>query len=300
LQIGGMALAGTVESAFLSYHKVFGGSQGIASLCGASGGCQDVLSGPYSTFWGVPLTLPAMLLYGTVAWLSLSPLLSGPSSGEEEVEDERSRSGILVLTTAMATFSGYLLSLLVFQIGHFCPYCVVSAALSFGMCSVAWANGAVPNKTKAAVMGMCTSLVTVMGSLLIFFSAQTAIIAPNGIASAAVASADGGGVLLPPDITASSDGRSVRLAKHLNKKGAKMFGAYWCSHCHHQKEVLGRQAFGRIEYVECAAKGYGAQTALCAARGLPGYPTWEIDGELYPGEKTVEELEVISGLKKGT
>ena len=26
---------------------------------------------------------------------------------------------------------------------------------------------------------------------------------------------------------------------------------------------------------------------------VPGYPTWEIGGELYPGEKSIEALEVI-------
>jgi hypothetical protein len=29
---------------------------------------------------------------------------------------------------------------------------------------------------------------------------------------------------------------------------------------------------------------------------VPGYPTWEIGGELYPGEKTIEQLEEISKL----
>jgi hypothetical protein len=30
---------------------------------------------------------------------------------------------------------------------------------------------------------------------------------------------------------------------------------------------------------------------------VPGYPTWEINGELYPGEKSIEELEEISHLR---
>jgi hypothetical protein len=26
---------------------------------------------------------------------------------------------------------------------------------------------------------------------------------------------------------------------------------------------------------------------------IPGYPTWEIRGEFFPGEKTIEELDAI-------
>lgn len=31
---------------------------------------------------------------------------------------------------------------------------------------------------------------------------------------------------------------------------------------------------------------------------VPGYPTWEIKGELYPGEKTLEQLEELTGLRE--
>ena len=30
---------------------------------------------------------------------------------------------------------------------------------------------------------------------------------------------------------------------------------------------------------------------------VPGFPTWEIKGELFPGEKSVEELAKISGFQ---
>jgi hypothetical protein len=46
--IGCMALVGTAESAFLSYNKLFRGPDAMAAICGVSGGCGDVLTGPYS------------------------------------------------------------------------------------------------------------------------------------------------------------------------------------------------------------------------------------------------------------
>ena len=85
----------------------------------------------------------------------------------------------------------------------------------------------------------------------------------------------------------------MKLATQLQTLDAKMYGAYWCSHCYDQKETLGKQAFSKIQYVECSADGKDSQTKLCKARKVPGYPTWEIAGELYPGEQDLEELEGV-------
>eukprot|EP01084_Bolivina_argentea_P265156 449334_1 len=67
LALHGMALAGLAETAFLTYHKIWG--QG-ADICG-EWGCGDILFGPFSQVAGVPLTIPAMLGYGILACLSI-------------------------------------------------------------------------------------------------------------------------------------------------------------------------------------------------------------------------------------
>ena len=43
----------------------------------------------------------------------------------------------------------------------------------------------------------------------------------------------------------------------------------------------------------CAKDGVNSQTTLCKEKNVPGYPTWEIGGKLFPGEQELEELEVI-------
>lgn len=43
------------------------------------------------------------------------------------------------------------------------------------MCTVAWMKRAVPEKTKAAVMGVCTTLVTAFACLTIFVVTETAL-----------------------------------------------------------------------------------------------------------------------------
>ncbi|CAM9972106.1 unnamed protein product [Phaeothamnion confervicola] len=88
---------------------------------------------------------------------------------------------------------------------------------------------------------------------------------------------------------------------------AKIYGAYWCSHCEHQarhakregKEMFGAEAFEKyITYIECSRQGVDNQADLCRAKDVPGYPTWEIKGKLFPGEKTLEEIEeIVASLK---
>ncbi len=84
------------------------------------------------------------------------------------------------------------------------------------------------------------------------------------------------------------------LAQHLASTGSAMYGAYWCPHCADQKAMFG-DAVDQLPYVECAADGENAQPDLCSAKGIQAYPTWEINGQLYPGVKSLEDLAQLSG-----
>ncbi|MEO1069135.1 MAG: protein disulfide isomerase family protein [Cyanobacteria bacterium J06638_6] len=83
------------------------------------------------------------------------------------------------------------------------------------------------------------------------------------------------------------------LAEHLTSTGSLMYGAYWCPHCADQKAIFNNAA-NLLPYVECAADGENAQPELCQQRGIQGYPTWEIGGQLYPGVRSLEELATLS------
>jgi hypothetical protein len=98
----------------------------------------------------------------------------------------------------------------------------------------------------------------------------------------------------PPEITEQSDSRSVRIARKLKQRDTKMYGAYWCNHCYDQKQKLGKKAFSKITYIECDRGGVDTQAKLCRQKRIPGYPTWEIDGELYPGELQMDDLETLA------
>jgi hypothetical protein len=97
--------------------------------------------------------------------------------------------------------------------------------------------------------------------------------------------------------SSSADGASTyeaQLADHLAATGGVMYGAHWCPYCAEQLAMF-EDAADRVPYVECAADGENAQPELCQQRGIEGYPTWEIDSQLYPGMQSLDELAARSG-----
>ncbi|MGL6345058.1 MAG: vitamin K epoxide reductase family protein, partial [Waterburya sp.] len=95
-------------------------------------------------------------------------------------------------------------------------------------------------------------------------------------------------------ITTISGEAEIALAKHLTEIGAKKYGAFWCPHCYEQKELFGKEAFEEIDYIECDPQGENPQRDTCIAAKIQSFPTWEIDGKLYPGTKTLDELAKLS------
>ena len=101
-------------------------------------------------------------------------------------------------------------------------------------------------------------------------------------------------------VTQASQPRAVELAMRLKAAGARMYGAFWCSHCAEQKEVLGREAFAAIDYVECWPDGWkkgGDSAPACTAAGLNGYPTWIINGQRVEGDRSLSQLADLSAFK---
>eukprot|EP00465_Bigelowiella_longifila_P009685 CAMPEP_0185270470 /NCGR_PEP_ID=MMETSP1359-20130426/42364_1 /TAXON_ID=552665 /ORGANISM="Bigelowiella longifila, Strain CCMP242" /LENGTH=247 /DNA_ID=CAMNT_0027862031 /DNA_START=136 /DNA_END=879 /DNA_ORIENTATION=+ len=97
----------------------------------------------------------------------------------------------------------------------------------------------------------------------------------------------------PPEVTSESTKRAIQIASRLSKLGAVMYGAYWCPHCNSQKNMFGKEAMKKIKYIECAEDGKDTATKSSACTTLAGYPTWEIDGAQFPGERTFDEFETI-------
>jgi len=169
----------------------------------------------------------------------------------------------------------------------------------------------VPRATEAAVLAGSSAVATALGSALLFVATGVAaggeglgVGVPAAMASTApaaqvLAALDGehpeAVVNAPPKVTTKSSPRALAIGRRLQASGAKMYGAYWCSHCYNQKQELGAEvvAAGMLAYVECDGEGFASQRELCKEKRVPGFPTWEIQGKQYPGEKDLAELEAI-------
>jgi hypothetical protein len=68
-----------------------------------------------------------------------------------------------------------------------------------------------------------------------------------------------------------------------------MYSQTTCIHCKQQKEILGEYV-SLFKIIEC-----DKTPQLCGIEGLGGTPTWEFDGKLYPGVKSIKELADLSG-----
>lgn len=93
---------------------------------------------------------------------------------------------------------------------------------------------------------------------------------------------------------AATNPAKISLAEHLNKNGAKLYSTFWCPYCNRQKEMFG-DAANDLAVIECDPNGKNAQPALCASANISSYPTWEINGQLYRGMRSLDELAEISG-----
>jgi glutaredoxin len=86
-----------------------------------------------------------------------------------------------------------------------------------------------------------------------------------------------------------------QLAVHLTQTGAVMYATYWCPYCQRQEALFGETAFQYIERVECDPQGENPQPDRCREAGVRGLPTWIINGQNYPGLRSLEELAELSG-----
>jgi len=279
LAIALLAGAGAVETAAISASKLFGDGN-VEALCITGGACSDVLNGPWASVAGVPLAALGALSYATVLALAIAPLARTDQAADVSATVN---SALLGLTAAMASFSACLMLLLATVIRLPCSLCIGSALLSGSMFAAAWKSSMVPGRTDAFVVSVSAALVSVAAAGLLY------VLQPDDAFDG-----DAMGPQSPPAIRSKSSTEALTVAKRMEAYGGRMFGAYWCSHCINQKEILGREVFtgtpAVLQYIECDADGANSQKEICQEEGIKGYPTWQLNGKLFSGEKDVTEL----------
>lgn len=86
------------------------------------------------------------------------------------------------------------------------------------------------------------------------------------------------------------DGKYDALAKCIANTSTTFYGAFWCPHCHNQKNEFGSAA-QYLPYVECSLPDEQHQTQVCIDKGIQTYPTWYFpDGSSSTGEQSLDTL----------
>ena len=242
-------------------------------------GCEKVLSSAWGSLLGQPLALFGLLGYGAVLLMAVVPLVL---QGDLRVSlGQKSWWGLFLLSTGMAVFSGVLLGVMAFGIRDCCPFCILSAGLSSALFVLSLTGGDWEDRGQLIFSGVITALL--VGVIGLGWAAS--------VGRPVVDSAPG----VAPPVRSESNAGQIALAEHLTASGAKIYTAYWCPHCHDQKELFGRQATEKLTVIECAPDGRNSQRELCEAKKIEGYPSWEIKGQLDSGVKPLAKLAEASG-----
>jgi len=268
----GLALLGTTLTGYLTATHYL---QTQPLFCTGQGtGCDLVLHSEYATLAGVPLTALGFLTYGILAllagWVALAPAA---------VQAERWPKiawPVFLVSGAGTLFSGYLLFLLATVLRSptgdfvFCPYCLTSAATMTAIWLLNLGGHTWEDSGKLWFNGVILIAVMAVALTVIRGEQEQAIAVNHSFAG--------------------------QLAHHLQATNVKMYGAFWCPHCREQKAAFG-EAAALVPYVECDPRGEKAQAALCQAKNIRSYPTWEIDGQLVEGARSLTDLAKLTGYK---
>ncbi len=295
--IGAIAIFGAINTAYITITKL---SKTVAA-CPTSG-CERVLDSPYATVFGLPLSLFGLAAYIGMAVLALAPLAINIEQNRKQrtkLEDLTWKL-LFIGATAMTVFSGYLMYIMMSQFvskygaGGICYYCIASALFALSMFVLTLIGRDWEDIGQLILLGIITLMVTLIGTLVIY-----APISNTAATTQVTASGNAG-----PAIVNTSSPAEMELAKHLKQIGAKMYGAYWCPHCHDQKELFGKEAAAIYPYVECAPDGVNPKTELCQEIAPKiekqtgqsfGFPTWEVKGQYLTGTQSLTDLATQSG-----
>jgi len=301
--IGAIALLGAILTAYLTVQKLTGQTVGCVAGAQAAGeNCSNVLNSPYATVLGLPLSLFGFGAYSAMVLFSLGPLFVNADQKKSLRKQLEKWSWFLLLigATAMTAFSGYLMYVLSFELQTFCPYCIGSAFLSLSLLALTLLGKDWDDLGQVFFTGIIVVMVTLVGTLGIYSDVNNTVNASNQEVSV-IPLADS--APQPPkgwEITTTSGPAEIALAEHLSAIDAKKYGAFWCPHCFEQKQLFGKTAFDKVNYIECDPRGIDPQPEACQNAEIKSYPTWEINGELYRGTQSLERLSQLSNYQGPT
>jgi len=297
LLIAAIAACGALTTAYLTVVKF---TQSAAACPTKS--CDLVLSSDYATVFGLPLALFGFLAYTSMATFALIPL--GVNAIQKKDLRTKLENGTWLLllagAIAMSVFSSYLMYLLFFKIHAICLYCIASAIFSLSLLTLTIIGRTWEDLGQIFFTAIIVGMVTLIGTLGVYAGVNKSLANADSSSAQPVSPKPTGeptiGVGWP--IRSTSGSAEIELARYLAQIGAIEYIAWWCPHCHEQKELFGKEAYSEIKHIDCDPQGKDdPRPDLCKKAGIQGFPTWEIKGKLYPNVQPLEKLAQLSEYK---
>jgi len=236
-----LAFLGLALTAYITATRWFGT---LPLACGEGSDCDLVQSRRWSTLFGLPISFWGFLTYGVlfrVIWRIRKRRLSWRFAW--------------VVAFVSVGISAYLTTISIFVIEATCIYCLASFGLMLAIFVILTITRPDPLpgfQWRTWLPSTALATVVMVAAMQLHYS---------GIF-------DPGAGPEKPYLKA--------LALHLQKSGAKFYGAYWCQRCEEQKSLFEASAH-RLPYVECTPNGRGGTRDIaCLSMNIQRYPTWII------------------------
>ena len=266
---GVLATIGLIDTSSITFKKW--GLFTSLSCPGIENSCETVLNSPWGTLFEnnqiiIPLSFAGFITYMSILILVLL----------ESFTKRRTATFLFNISLASTIFSFLLIYIMFFKIQAYCFFCILSAILSTSICLIS----ATQIKLNFSYIGIIISTVLIAGLIWSNYVDPS----NNAIDVKQLTENES------PNLTTSSSTQKINFAKFLSESNIVMYSAYWCPHCHDQKQLFGKEAVKELKVVECAKNGKDSEYELCQTKGIRGLPSWEINGEIISGTRDLNEL----------
>ena len=263
------------------------------SCPGINKGCESVLNSPWGTLfkteqYNIPLSLGGFFTYSSILIIILILNL-------KIIKSKTNHSRFLwwliyLISCGASIFSILLINIMFTKIEAFCIFCLLSAILSFSIFILSIIGARFENRETMFYRGLIVGFAVLIGGLI--WSNHVDPSRANDITTSAEN--------MSPAITTRSSLQKINFAKFLSANKIVMYSAYWCPHCHDQKQLFGKEATEFLTVVECAKDGKNNQYSLCQTKEIEGFPSWEINNNIYSGTRNLNELAEMTNYEGDT
>ena len=229
------------------------------------------------------LALVGLINYLLIFSLAILPILPGLYQARQFLVTY-SWWGILLLSCGSTIFNVLLIGLIFYKINFFSLSSLTSAFISLIVFLLALMNSNWKESKELIIQLSVFTFGVAIGGLIWITSFDFNKAVESSIPNA-----------VSPHIEASSNVYQIELAKHLKAKGFVLYALYSCPYSQKQKELFGKQAINQLLIIECTEDGMNNQSSLCRRKDIKGFPSWEFNGKLNRGTKSLKELAKISG-----